>query len=349
MKLAIFLTSTFSCLLAVDAFPLFNRATDPNTVLSVLAQQPDLSIWSGFIQKSGGDNPNPAFEERFNSPLDTRNYTVFAPTNAAMSKIPKATLDLLARSQSYELLESLVRLHITEGMFTALDLTSANAQSPMTAIEGFPLAVSVTPATEAGQQPKYKLNDVGLTLTDIPASNGRIHTLDAMLNPYSNYFGVSNSSAKPAGGSPPQGPNTTMLDVVESDPRLSTLHTQIGNVDPEFLSRLSLSKPENERQIFLAASNDAFQNVAVNSMSAPSNVGLSRYLLRFGMLTGDLSALNMMVEGQVQSVSGFNVTVKKRGEAWVVGNAAVVERDICTGNGCVWIIDKVLDPLSGAL
>lgn len=50
-------------------------------LLSTIATIPELSSFSAVILASGGDEPNPAFEERFNSVLDGRNYTALAPTN----------------------------------------------------------------------------------------------------------------------------------------------------------------------------------------------------------------------------------------------------------------------------
>lgn len=263
-----------------------------------------------------------------------------------MLQLTPSVLDLLGRPQSYELLESLIRLHIAEGMYTKADLTSTTGETQIISIEGFPLTVSTSGTSPAGEE-TLKINDVALNLTDIPASNGRIHTVDGMLNPYSRYFGISNSTAAPAGGNSQN--EMTMADILASDSRLSVLYEQIMAVDPDFLTRLSLSKPENEEQIYLAPSNEAFQAIDVDSMAAPSNVGLSSYLLTFGLLSGNLGALNMMVEGEVESVSGWNITVRKRGDAWVMGNAVVVARDVCAGNGCVWILDRMLDPIYGVV
>jgi hypothetical protein len=50
-------------------------------LLTTIASVPELSSFSAVILASGGSRPNPAFEERFNSVLDGRNYTALAPTN----------------------------------------------------------------------------------------------------------------------------------------------------------------------------------------------------------------------------------------------------------------------------
>lgn len=261
-----------------------------------------------------------------------------------MRKIPSATLELLVQSQSYELLESILRTHIAESLYTAADLSSATIDTTVISVEGIPLSVS---STNTGSGEAFKLNDANLNLTDIAASNGRIHTIDRLLNPYPMLFGTGNFSTTPGKGSTKSG--MTMAGIVDSDPRLSVLNSQIKAVDPDFMTRLSLSKPGNEKQVYLAPSNDAFTRIPVASLSAPSNVGFSSYLLRFGLLAGNLGALNMMADGRVQSISGWNITVKTNEQAWILGNAAVVEQNICADNGCVWIVDRLIDPLSGAM
>lgn len=50
-------------------------------LLSTIATIPELSTFSTVVNASGGNRLNPALEERFNSALDNRNYTVLVPTN----------------------------------------------------------------------------------------------------------------------------------------------------------------------------------------------------------------------------------------------------------------------------
>lgn len=54
------------------------------TLLSAIAADPELSTLKTVMTGMGTspDKPDPQLEERFNSILDRRNYTFFAPTNA---------------------------------------------------------------------------------------------------------------------------------------------------------------------------------------------------------------------------------------------------------------------------
>lgn len=74
--------TSYSYYLAVAAGLLF-KVVSPQSqpLLSTIGTVPDLSAFSTAITASGGPRPNPAFEERFNSVLDRRNFTAFAPTN----------------------------------------------------------------------------------------------------------------------------------------------------------------------------------------------------------------------------------------------------------------------------
>lgn len=57
-------------------------------LLSTIATIPELSTFSAVVLASGGNQPNPAFEERFNSALDGRNYTAVVPTNGVSESEP---------------------------------------------------------------------------------------------------------------------------------------------------------------------------------------------------------------------------------------------------------------------
>lgn len=60
-------------------------------LLSTIATIPALSTFSSVLNVTGGNKLNPAFEERFNSALDGRNYTAFVPTNDVRGSNAKKT------------------------------------------------------------------------------------------------------------------------------------------------------------------------------------------------------------------------------------------------------------------
>jgi transforming growth factor-beta-induced protein len=99
-------------------------------------------------------------------------FTVFAPTDAAFAALPAGTLDALLKDPAK--LKDILLYHVVPGKVTAdqvVKLTTA------TTAEGKAIKISVKDGT-------VYLNDtVKVVTTDIPASNGVIHVIDAVLLP----------------------------------------------------------------------------------------------------------------------------------------------------------------------
>jgi uncharacterized surface protein with fasciclin (FAS1) repeats len=97
--------------------------------------------------------------------------TVFAPTNAAFAKVPRTTLAKLATHRA--LLVKVLEYHVLPGIVPAsrvLKLTSAKT------LEGSRVHFS-THGTRA------YVNRAQIVKTNIPASNGLIHVINAVLIP----------------------------------------------------------------------------------------------------------------------------------------------------------------------
>ncbi|KAF2222900.1 FAS1 domain-containing protein [Elsinoe ampelina] len=309
-------------------------------LLTTIAGIDDLSVFSDAVTDSGGPKPNPAFEERFNSPLDGRNYTAFVPTNAAFAKIPKAALDTLLSTPAYELFEAIIRTHIAEGLFP-----SPSPSTPIISIEGFPIMSSTSSKGTL-------LNNQSLLLPDppVPASNGLIHRIDQLLNPFTSYFGVSTADAHPSF----TGADGTIYDLVQNDPRLSAFKEKLSIISPRALDRLDLHKPNGEWTIVALPSNDAFAVLPQQAMPAfvaPSNRALSEFILTAGFLAGGkkLTELGLGKAGDEAKVEGgldgweLKVRVGERGGVRL--NNAAVQGEVCVENGCVWLVDRVVDSL----
>ena len=99
-------------------------------------------------------------------------FTVFAPTDAAFANLPAGTLAALLKDPAK--LKDILLYHVVSGKVTAdqvVKLTSAPT------VEGKAIKVTVKDGT-------VYLNDtVKVVTTDIPASNGVIHVIDAVLLP----------------------------------------------------------------------------------------------------------------------------------------------------------------------
>ncbi|MFN6514426.1 MAG: fasciclin domain-containing protein [Nostoc sp. CreGUA01] len=101
-------------------------------------------------------------------------YTVFAPTDAAFSALPKATLDKLLQPANKQQLVRLLAYHVIPGRITSQQLTSGEVKT----VDGTPVKITVTPSTKA-----ITINNAKVTQPDIPASNGIVHIVDQVILP----------------------------------------------------------------------------------------------------------------------------------------------------------------------
>src|SRR5512135_3092001 len=106
-------------------------------------------------------------------------FTVFAPTDAAFAKLPKGTLDGLLQDKA-KLTRGLT-CHVVPGDIRAADLKSRadrNGYVKLETVEGSQLTIQLT--TKGVSVGKEMAN---VTSADVPASNGVIHVIDAVLLP----------------------------------------------------------------------------------------------------------------------------------------------------------------------
>jgi uncharacterized surface protein with fasciclin (FAS1) repeats len=96
-------------------------------------------------------------------------FTVFAPTDAAFAKIPKADLDALLADKAK--LTSVLTYHVVPGKVMAKDVKAGEVKT----VEGSSLTVSTTGGV--------KVDDAKVTATDIVADNGVIHVIDTVVIP----------------------------------------------------------------------------------------------------------------------------------------------------------------------
>ena len=134
---------------------------DPGTIVDIAVGNEDFSTLvtavteAGLVETLSGEGP----------------YTVFAPTNAAFDALPEGTLDSLLEDPSGALTE-ILQLHVIAG-----EVDSAAAAA----------AVGTCVETLGGEV-KVEEVDGGLTIggapistTDLEASNGIIHVIDAVI------------------------------------------------------------------------------------------------------------------------------------------------------------------------
>ena len=103
--------------------------------------------------------------------LSTKTVTVFAPTDAAFAKVPKATLAKLAKNKA--LLKKVLLYHVAAGRVPASKVAS---MSSVKTLEGGSLDVKVDGST-------VTVGGAKVVKADIAARNGIIHVIDRVLIP----------------------------------------------------------------------------------------------------------------------------------------------------------------------
>ena len=104
-------------------------------------------------------------------------FTVFAPTDAAFAKVPKATLAKLGKDKA--LLKSVLLYHVVSGKVPASTVVTLNGKTAKT-VNGAPVKISV----KGGKV--YLNGSTQVTKTDMMASNGIIHVINKVLLPPAN-------------------------------------------------------------------------------------------------------------------------------------------------------------------
>jgi uncharacterized surface protein with fasciclin (FAS1) repeats len=96
-------------------------------------------------------------------------FTVFAPTDEAFAKIPKAQLDALLKDKAK--LTAVLTYHVVPAKVMAMDVKAG----PVKTVQG----QSFTVATQGG----VMVDKAKIVKTDIAADNGVIHVIDTVLMP----------------------------------------------------------------------------------------------------------------------------------------------------------------------
>jgi uncharacterized surface protein with fasciclin (FAS1) repeats len=114
-------------------------------------------------------------------------FTVFAPTDEAFAKLPEGTLESLLKDKAK--LTAVLTYHVVAGEYPAEKVVASKS---LKTVQGSPIKITVG---DAG----VKVNQAKVLKTDIRASSGIIHVIDAVILPPEKSEGEGSSSCN-AGG-----------------------------------------------------------------------------------------------------------------------------------------------------
>lgn len=100
-------------------------------------------------------------------------FTVFAPTDEAFAKLPEGTVESLLEPENRDQLVAILTYHVVPGKVYAADVVNLSAA---TTVNGSNVTIA---ASDAG----VRIDNANVIKTDIAASNGVIHVIDAVILP----------------------------------------------------------------------------------------------------------------------------------------------------------------------
>ena len=132
-------------------------------IVAVAASNPQFSTLVKLVKAAG----------LVNALKTTQNITVFAPTNAAFAKLPKATVAMLLKPENKAKLAAILKYHVVPSKLMAADIVSMSGPADVKTLAGSTVHVAIKPAV--------MVNNAKVIKTDIVADNGVIHVIDSVI------------------------------------------------------------------------------------------------------------------------------------------------------------------------
>ena len=281
--------------------PLF--AYSQNTVVDIIVNSPDHTTLETAVVAAdlagtlSGDGP----------------FTVFAPTDAAFANLPQGTLETLISDPMGDLTQILL-YHVLGANVVSSDLS--NGQTATT-INGRDITVTIN-------DDGVFINDAKVTVVDLPADNGVVHVIDAVLIP----------------------PRFTVVDVVVESPDHETLEAAV--IAADLAGTLSGDGPFT----VFAPTDAAFANLPEGTVEAllEDPMGDLTQILLYHVLGANVLSTDLGDGQNITTLNGKEIIISIIDDAGVfINDALVTFADIETDNGTVHVIDAVLIPPSNTV
>jgi transforming growth factor-beta-induced protein len=250
-------------------------------------------------------------------------FTVFAPTDDAFAALPEGTLDSLLLPENKQQLTDILLYHVVPGKVMASDVTGLDGKMADTALEGKQIAIKVDMGSV------YLNETTKVIITDIEASNGVIHVIDAVLMPPSDETSTGTMGMD-------------IVDTAAADGRFTTLVTAVQAA--ELVDTL---KGEGPFTVF-APTDDAFAALpegTLETLLLPENKQQLTDILLYHVVPGQVMAADVTALTSATTVLGKDATIKvEDGKVFLNDNVEIIITDIETSNGVIHVIDTVLLP-----
>ncbi len=268
-------------------------------------------------------------------------FTVFAPTDDAFAALPDGLVDALLLPENKDTLAKILTYHVVSGAVMAADVTDGDVAT----VEGQTVALAVGEGVT--------VNGANVIIADVPASNGVIHAIDAVLLPpdvdaaallapveeamvEEEMVEEEMTDEEMTDESAEVG---TIVDVAVANGSFETLVAAVTAADlAETLSG------EGPFTVF-APTDDAFAALPeglVEALLLPENKDILVQILTYHVVSGEVFAADI-ADGDVATVEGQTVELSTA-DGVTVNGANVIIADVPASNGVIHAIDAVLLP-----
>jgi len=234
-------------------------------------------------------------------------FTVFAPTDDAFAALPEGTVESLLAD--IPALTDILLYHVVDGKVMAADVVElSNAMT----LQGQYVDIK----TEDG---KVMIDGAEVIITDIEASNGVIHVIDAVILPESR----------------------DIVDIAVEDGRFTTL---VAAVQAAGLA--DALKGEGPLTVF-APTDDAFAALPEGTVEALlADIPALTDILLYHVAEGKVMASDVVELSNAMTLQGQYADISVEDGKVMIDNAQVIITDIEAANGVIHVIDAVILPES---
>ncbi len=251
---------------------------------------------------------------------DSATFTVFAPTDDAFAALGQETIDdLLANPDT---LRDILLYHVVPDAAVDANTAIGLAGSTVTMANGDETALTL----DEGQ---LRINQANVVATDVIASNGIIHVIDAVLLPPADV--------------PVDAPLANIVDTAVAAGNFTTLVAalQATGLDAALAD-------ENETFTVFAPTDDAFAALGEDTINAllgdtDTLSGILTYHVIAGTAVDSTTAISL-AGTSVATLNGAEIRISLDGDRLFINLSEVIVADIQTSNGVIHVIDTVLTP-----
>ncbi|MBX2998916.1 MAG: fasciclin domain-containing protein [Caldilineaceae bacterium] len=252
-------------------------------------------------------------------------FTVFAPTDEAFAALPAGTVEALLADPSGDLTQILL-YHVIAGQVMAADVTDGLVAETL---QGSTVNFTVT-------ADGVTINGANIIATDIEASNGVIHVIDAVILPPTEEEAAAEAT-------PEAMEESAELNIVETAIAAGSFTTLVAAVEAAGL--VDALSGEGPFTVF-APTDEAFAALpagTIEALLADPSGDLTQILL-YHVIAGQVMAADVTDGLVAETLQGSTVSFMVMADGVMINEANIIATDIETSNGVIHVIDAVILP-----